>query len=206
MRYLSFALFALGSLASQNLPPIHYTISRRGGSFPAPDIANLTYLLEQLQVVEQRYNATTRDFIGNKVVRRPKRLHGTQASSILLGDVGREGNWFASLHIGDAVQEVDMDLDMLTADWWIFSTSSGKGSFYLDFNSKTYGKTSLISLDIRKLTEFKLTQSHHWLSPPVVSRRISSICQQSNNRFLFLLHFAGRRSNGSEPFYHLAHT
>jgi hypothetical protein len=143
MRYLSFALVTLGSLALEHLPPIHYTISRRGGSFPAPDIANLTYLLEQLRVVEQRYNSTTRDFIGNKVVRKPKRPHGTQALSTLLGDVGRDGNWLASLHIGDPIQEVDMDLDMLTADWWIFSTSSGKGSFYLDFNSKTYGKTSL---------------------------------------------------------------
>lgn len=140
MRFFQFTLFILGSLAIEHLPPIHYTTSRRGGSFPAPDIANLTFLLEELQVVEQRFNATTRDFTGNKVVRKPRRLHGTQASSTLLGDVGREGNWFASLHIGDPVQEVDMDLDMLTADWWILSTSSGTGSFYLDFNSKTYGE------------------------------------------------------------------
>ncbi|KAN0096401.1 acid protease [Hyaloscypha variabilis] len=138
MRYLSFALLTIGSLASEHLASIHYTISRRGGSFPAPDIANLTYLLEQLKEVELRFNATTRDFVGNKVVRKPKRQHGTQSSSILLGEVGREGNWFANLHIGDPMQEVDMDLDMLTADWWILSTSSEKGSFYLDFNSKTY--------------------------------------------------------------------
>jgi hypothetical protein len=145
LRYLIFALSFMGSLAAPNLPPIHYTISRRGGSFPAPDIANLTYLLEQLQVVESRFNATTRDFVGNKVVRKPRRLHGTQASSTLLGDVGREGNWFASLHIGDPIQEVHMDLDMLTADWHIFSTSSGTGSFYLDFNSKTYGEPLFVS-------------------------------------------------------------
>jgi hypothetical protein len=140
LRSLAFPIFVLGSLATGTLPPIHYTISRRGGSFPAPEISNLTYLLEQLQVFEQRFNASTRAFIGNKVVRKPKRLHGTQASTILLGQVGRQGNWFANLHIGEPVQEVDMDLDMLTADWWIFSTSSTKGSFYLDFNSKTYGK------------------------------------------------------------------
>jgi hypothetical protein len=145
MRYLSFALLTTGSLASEHLAPIHYTISRRRGSFPAPDIANLTYLLEQLEEVELRFNATTRDFVGNKVVRKPKRRHGTQANSILLGEVGREGNWFASLHIGDPIQEVDMDLDMLTADWWIFSTSSEKGSFYLDFNSKTYGRSFSVS-------------------------------------------------------------
>jgi hypothetical protein len=31
-----------------------------------------------------------------------------------------------------------MDIDMLAADWWILSTRSGKGSFFLDFNSATY--------------------------------------------------------------------
>ncbi|KAE9371443.1 acid protease [Stipitochalara longipes BDJ] len=138
IRYLSFAFFTLGCLASEHFTPIHYTISRRGGSFPAPDIVNLTYLLKQLEEVELRFNDTTREFTGNKVVRKPRRRRGTQANSILLGEVGREGNWFASLHTAEPVQEVDMDLDVLAADWWILSTSSGKGSFYLDFNSKTY--------------------------------------------------------------------
>jgi hypothetical protein len=89
----------------------------------------MAYLLEQLNIVEQRYSATTRTFSGNKVVRKPKRLHGTQAGAILLGEVARDGNWFASLHIGEPMQEVDMDLDMLTADFWMLSTSSDKGSF-----------------------------------------------------------------------------
>ncbi|KAH9220100.1 aspartic peptidase domain-containing protein [Leptodontidium sp. 2 PMI_412] len=120
------------------LPPIHYTISRRSGSFPAPDTANLTYLLEELKVVETRFNATTRDFNGNMVVRKPKRIRGTQGNTILLGEVGREGNWFADLKMGEPAQTVDMDLDMLTADWWVLSTSSSKGSWFLDFNSKTY--------------------------------------------------------------------
>jgi hypothetical protein len=127
--------------ATKSLPPIRYPISRRGGSFPAPDIANLTHLLQQLQDVEKRFDATRCDFNGNKVVRKPKRLHGTQASTILLGEAAREGNWFTSLHIGEPAQEVDMDLDMLTADWFILSTSSNKGSFYLDFHSKTYGRS-----------------------------------------------------------------
>lgn len=127
--HLSLAFFLSVSTSIATLPPIHYTISRRGGSFPAPDTANLTYLLEQLSIVEQRLGATTRTFSGNKVVRKPKRLHGTQAGTTLLGEAGRDGNWFASLHIGEPIQEVDMDLDMLTADWWILSTSSDKGSF-----------------------------------------------------------------------------
>lgn len=123
---LVFLLLWVSSRAA--LPPIHYTISRRGGSFPAPYTANLTYLLEQLRIVEQRYSATTRTFSGNKVVRKPKRLRGTQAGTALLGEVGRDGNWFASLNIGDPIQQVDMDLDMLTADWFMLSTSSDKGS------------------------------------------------------------------------------
>ncbi|PVH87466.1 acid protease [Cadophora sp. DSE1049] len=128
-----------GAFTTSALPPIHYTISRRSGSFPAPDTTNLTYLLEELRVVETRFNATTRVFNGNKVVRKPKRIRGTQANTILLGDVGRDGNWFASLGMGEPAQTVDMDLDMLTADFWVLSTSSSKGSWFLDFNSKTYG-------------------------------------------------------------------
>lgn len=100
----------------------------------------MTSLLGELKLVEARFNATTREFMGNKVVRTPKRIRGTQASTILLGEVGREGNWFADLRMGDPAQTVDMDLDMLTADWWVFSTSSSKGSWFLDFNSKTYGR------------------------------------------------------------------
>ena len=142
--------------ATKSLPPIRYPISRRGGSFPAPDIANLTYLLEQLQDVEKRFDATRRDFSGNKVVRKPKRLYGTQAGTILLGEAGREGSWFANLHIGEPAQEVDMDLDLLTADWWILSTSSNKGSFYLDFHSKSYGQSPRSMHKQRLISESRL--------------------------------------------------
>ncbi|TVY84459.1 hypothetical protein LSUE1_G001276 [Lachnellula suecica] len=148
LRYLHFlsllSLLPFASPGTATLPPIHYTISRRGGSFPTTDTANLTYLLEQLQIIETRFTATTRDFNGNQVVRKPNRQHGTQANTILLGDVGREGNWFASLQIGDPAQNVDMDLDMLTADWFVFSTGSGKGSYFLDFNSKSYGRDPVV--------------------------------------------------------------
>ena len=135
---LSFA-----QLITAALPPIHYTISRRGGSFPTADTANLTFLSEQLRIIETRLTATTRNFNGNQVVRKPKHKHGTQANSILLGEVGRDGNWFANLRLGDPPQNVDMDLDMITADWWLFSTNSNKGSFFLDFNSKSYGTQPL---------------------------------------------------------------
>ncbi len=82
-------------------------------------------------------------------MRKPKNVQGTQGSTVLLGEIGREGNWFADLQIGEPVQQVDMDLDMLTVDWHIISTSSRSGSFYLDFNSKTYGlETFQVSNDI----------------------------------------------------------
>lgn len=137
--HTSLYLYIFASYTLASFPPIHYTISRRGGSIPSSGTANFTYLLDQLQIVETRFSATTRDFDGNKVVRKPKRKRGTQASTILLGEVGREGNWFAKLRMGEPVQSVDVDLDMLTADWWMFSASTEKGSFFWDFQSKTYG-------------------------------------------------------------------
>src|SRR3954462_1505077 len=84
------------SSASLTLPQIQYSITRRGGSFPAPEIANLTFLLAELNVVESRFNATTRGYQddGVTLVRKPRRRHGTQSETILLGDAGREGNWF----------------------------------------------------------------------------------------------------------------
>jgi len=149
MKLSFFLLHVAFSLSFANLSLINYTISRRGGSFPAPDTANLTYLLEQLQIVESRFHQTTRSFLENKVVRKPGHFQGTQGSTVLLGEVGRGGNWFADLQIGEPVQQVDMDLDMLTVDWHIISTSSRIGSFYLDFNSKTYGlETFQVSNDI----------------------------------------------------------
>lgn len=126
-------------LSLANMSPIHFTVSRRGDNFPAPETANMAYLLEQFQLVESRFNATTRSFKGNKVVRKPKRVRGTQGSTVFLGEARREGNWFADLKIGEPEQRIDMDLDMLTADWWILSTSGKKDSMLGDSNSKTYG-------------------------------------------------------------------
>ncbi|CAG8957763.1 hypothetical protein HYFRA_00000101 [Hymenoscyphus fraxineus] len=137
VNFLLFQLLLAGITAA-HLSPIHYTISRRGGSFHIPGVANLTSLLEELQKIEARFAATTRAFEGNTVVRKPRHLHGTQASTVLLGEVGREGNWFATLELGEPAQRVQMDLDMLTKDFYVKSTQSSLGSFFLDFMSKTY--------------------------------------------------------------------
>lgn len=134
---LSFFLFPLPIPAF--LPPLHFPISRRGGAFPVSGIADIPHLLGQLAINEARFNATTREFTGNRVVRVPKKVRGTQAATVLLGEVGREGNWYTTLPLGEPAQHVNTDLDMLSADWWVVSTKSDKGSFFLDFNSKTYG-------------------------------------------------------------------
>lgn len=144
------------------LPPIHYTIARRGGSFPAPDTANLTFLQSVLADTHARFTNSERVLKDNKVVRVPRRWHdgqitnttniplqsrsdahsrsGThlQPGTTLLGEVGSPGSWFASLKIGEPSQNVDMDLNMLTADFVVVSTPSGKGSFYLEERSGTY--------------------------------------------------------------------
>ncbi|TGO76428.1 hypothetical protein BELL_0156g00150 [Botrytis elliptica] len=136
------------------LPPLHYTITRRGGSFPAPDTANFTFLQSTLADINARFTNSERILKGNKVVRVPKRWHdgqitnttnskprsGThlQPGTTLLGEVGNSGSWFMSLKIGEPSQNVDLDLNMLTADFAIISTPSGKGSFYLEERSGTY--------------------------------------------------------------------
>ncbi|KAK6596219.1 hypothetical protein H4I95_10135 [Botrytis cinerea] len=133
------------SFTVATLPPLHYTITRRGGSFPAPDTANLTFLQSTLADINARFTNSERILKGNKVVRVPKRWHdgqitnttnpkprsGTyiQPGTTLLGEVGKAGSWFTSLKIGEPYQNVDLDLNMLTADFAIVSTPSGKGSF-----------------------------------------------------------------------------
>ncbi|KAF4630431.1 hypothetical protein G7Y89_g7709 [Cudoniella acicularis] len=136
--FLMFQFLSSAVQVTALLQPLHYNISRRGGAFPAPDVADLPYLLEQLHIIDTRFAATTRELNGNRVVRKPRKTHGTQSGTVLLGEVGVEGNWFANIEIGEPTQRVNMDLDMLTADFYIFSTKSDKGSLFLDFNSKTY--------------------------------------------------------------------
>ncbi|TAQ88432.1 hypothetical protein B7494_g3215 [Chlorociboria aeruginascens] len=135
---LLLALLPIISSSPSTHPPIHYPLTRRSGSFPSPSAANLTYLLATLEATLSRYNNTHRTFQNNKLVRKPNRNYGTQGSSVLLGEVGREGNWFANLKIGEPAQQVDMDIDMLTKDWFLFSTSSRKGSWFWEFKSSSY--------------------------------------------------------------------
>jgi hypothetical protein len=134
----------LFALTSAHLAPIHYTISRRGGALNITDTANFPVLLDHLHDIETRFSATTRQLEKDTVVRKAKRRYDTEAGSALLGEVGRLWNWFATIELGEPAQRVNMDLDMLTADWWVLSTNSDLGSFFLDFNSKTYREMNFI--------------------------------------------------------------
>ncbi|KAF7947623.1 hypothetical protein EAE96_008705 [Botrytis aclada] len=151
---IPLSIFSFANFTIATLPPLHYTITRRSGSFPAPDTANLTFLQCTLADINARFTNSERILKGNKVVRVPKRWHDGQITNItnaqprsgtylqpgttLLGEVGNPGSWFTSLKIGEPSQNVDLDLNMLTADFTIISTPSGKGSFYLEERSRTY--------------------------------------------------------------------
>ena len=81
-----------------NLPVLHLTISRRGGPFDALDpeheVANFTYLTEELQRVDQRFNLTRREAKGNKLVRKAKQSDGAgNELSSLIGQVSERGRW-----------------------------------------------------------------------------------------------------------------
>lgn len=87
---------ALRSL--DQVPVIHFTISRRGGAFesfaPGQEIANLTYLAEQLERAEERFNLTRREVKGNKLVRKAK-IKGIGGNEVgkLMSNVAEGGRW-----------------------------------------------------------------------------------------------------------------
>ncbi|KAI9763337.1 MAG: hypothetical protein M1840_000602 [Geoglossum simile] len=119
---------------------IHFTISRRGGAFPSTDLADMELLSEQLAAAEARFNLTQREIVGNKVVRKAKKkVVGDGEYGGLIGEVGRMGGWFAELRVGEPVQVVEMDLDMLTADFFLFSTTSRGGRGFTALLSQTFG-------------------------------------------------------------------
>ncbi|MCJ1383636.1 hypothetical protein MMC17_006750 [Xylographa soralifera] len=121
---------------------LHLTISRRGGPFesfaPGEEIANLTHLAEELKKVEERFNLTRREVKGNKLVRKAKAKGvGGNEVGVLMGEVAGVGNWYAKISMGEPPQEIEVDLDMLTSDFFVLTTTSRIGSKYDDYFSKT---------------------------------------------------------------------
>ncbi|MCJ1479130.1 hypothetical protein MMC13_007814 [Lambiella insularis] len=133
---LSASLQTLRSL--DELPVIHFTIARRGGAFntfvPGSDIANLTYLSDELHRIEEKFNLTRREVKGNKLVRKAK-VKGYGGNGKLMGGVAVQGTWYAKISIGEPPQEIEVDLDMLTSDFFVLATTSRLGSKYDDYFS-----------------------------------------------------------------------
>lgn len=80
-------------------PVLHFTLARRGGSFAATewtkDFVNLTYLTQELERVEARFDLTRRVVKGNKLVRQAK-TDGIKGSDegALMGNIAEDGSWF----------------------------------------------------------------------------------------------------------------
>jgi len=182
MRFLSFLFLitpnlidpASGASNSQSLlesldevPVLHFTLSRRGGVFtatvPGNDWVNLTYLTQELDRTECRFNLTKREAKGNKLVRKAKADEtGGKDSGTLMGDIATNGTWYvgfaaalstgslgspssssdryAMLKIGEPPQEIEMDLNMLVSDFYVTTTSSKRGNKYDDYFSKSHCK------------------------------------------------------------------
>lgn len=81
-----------------NAPVLHFTLARRGGVFAATelgqDFVNLTYLAQELDKVEARFNLTRREVKGNKLVRTAKsnELRRSDEGG-LMGEVATDGVW-----------------------------------------------------------------------------------------------------------------
>ncbi|KAI9794709.1 MAG: hypothetical protein M1833_007366 [Piccolia ochrophora] len=139
--FLAVVLCICSAIAYASATPnvIHWPITRRGGAFPIQTGVNLTYLSEQLASAASRFNLTRREIKGNKVIRKARASgFDIDEQGLLMGDIGRQGNWFAKLHMGKPVQNVEMDLNMLAWDFSVLSTTSPKGTPFVDFGSESY--------------------------------------------------------------------
>ena len=79
-------------------PVLHFTLTRRGGKFSptefARDYVNLTYLAQELEKTEARFNLTKREVKGNKLVRKAKSDEtGGRDPNMLMGEVAVDGIW-----------------------------------------------------------------------------------------------------------------
>ncbi|KAI4133627.1 MAG: hypothetical protein LQ338_000139 [Usnochroma carphineum] len=133
-------------------PVVHFTLTRRGGTFeatrPGNDSIEMDLLLEQLEMVEGKFNLTRREVRGNKLVRKAKsQAVGGRDDDGLMGEMALNGSWFANLAIGEPPQTIDLDLNMLTSDFYVRHTTSHVGTRYDDFFSNRFDVFHLPTLD-----------------------------------------------------------
>lgn len=111
-----------------NAPVLHFTLARRGGDFmatePGRDLVNLTYLVEELDKAEARFNLTRREVKGNKLVRKAKiDEHGGKEERALMGSVATDGIWciFWKSGIGN---QVLIQIFLQVCKHWHWSTAT----------------------------------------------------------------------------------
>ena len=84
-----------------NAPVLHFTLFRRGGKF-APiehtyDYVNMTYLAQELEKTESRFNLTQREVKGNKLVRKAKSNgFGSEENGLTMGEKTTDGIWYVN--------------------------------------------------------------------------------------------------------------
>ena len=80
-------------------PALHFTLFRRGGKF-APteqtcDYVNMTYLAQELEKTESRFNLTQREVKGNKLVRKARSNgFGSEENGLTMGEETTDGIWY----------------------------------------------------------------------------------------------------------------
>ena len=95
---LGLLSFTLAAPSLDTAQVLHFTLTRRGGKFAptefARDYFNLTYLAEELDKTEARFNLTKREVEGNKLVRKAKNNDaGGKDPDALMGEVAADGIW-----------------------------------------------------------------------------------------------------------------
>lgn len=111
MHFLSLLLYTYSCLFSASIaaadttiqsldhvPVLHFPLFRRGGKFEPTerlhDWTNLTYLAQELERTEARFNLTKREVKGNKLIRKGKiNASGGKDAGVLMGEVAAEGIW-----------------------------------------------------------------------------------------------------------------
>ncbi|KEF58289.1 uncharacterized protein A1O9_06215 [Exophiala aquamarina CBS 119918] len=119
---------------------IHLPLFRRGNRFSRREPANMTHLAEVLQAVEAKYAPSYREVEGNRLVRRWRMKDNDDENDPHLIDVaGHLDRWYTRFTVGEPPQSLEVELDMLSPDFYTVVTTSGKGTLYDASASSTHG-------------------------------------------------------------------
>ena len=98
--FLSLTVATAPAIRSlDDAPVLHFTLFRRGGKF-APiehtcDYVNMTYLAQELEKTESRFNLTQREVKGNKLVRKAKSNgFGSEENGLTMGEETTDSIWY----------------------------------------------------------------------------------------------------------------